>query len=427
MIMALEYPPKTGAGTCVLELIEGLARAGYEVAVISPSATNSATLQKPNVTAHLVAASDATNSKIKSTSTVQGILAMNEDLLAFGQNLIAGAERQPDVIHCHDWLTFPAARQLGRQFGIPVIGTAHYTSYPIDEWFGEKPEAELLEQEKSLFCDSNKLIVVSRSVGDLIQSAYGVPDRHIRVIYNGLDPAPFIKQRPDPGQLKKLRATIAAPHEKIILFAGRLTPQKGVPALFSSASQVIAQFPDVRYLLVGEPDTRDSAETIANLITQYPDIRDRIKMIGWIPRKQVALLYGIADLAVIPSIYETFGYTALEAMASRIPVVATNVGGLTEIIHHGQTGLLVPVDQHESGIHTVNIDRLAEAQLMLLRDAALAQRIAAAGQKHALDQFTVERMVQSTIEVYRQTISEFQLDSHQNGNRQPTIRTEYKR
>jgi glycosyltransferase involved in cell wall biosynthesis len=426
LIMTLEYPPKAGTGSCVLELIEGLAGAGYHVTVISPSAAGPATLRRSNTTAYLVAASETTSSKIKHSSTVQGILAMNEDLVAFGQTLITGFGWRPNVIHCHDWFTFPAARQLGRQFGIPVVGTAHYTSDPIDEWWGLKPEAELLEQERALFCDSDKLIVVSRSVGNLIQSVYGVPDHDIQIIYNGLDPAPFIKPIGSPEQIEKLRASIAAPHEKIILFAGRLTPQKGVPALFSSALRVIAEYPDVRYLLAGEPDSRDSADAFTRLRAQYPNIRDRIKLLGWVPRKQVAMLYGIADLVVIPSIYETFGYTALEAMASGTPVVATNVGGLAEIIRHGRTGLLTPVNGRDSGIHAVNVDKLAEAQLMLLKDEAFARRIAAAGQRHVLSDFTIERMVSSTIEVYRQVILEFQSGSDVIDGRRPVIQTERK-
>lgn len=405
IVMALEYPPKAGTGTCVFELVEGLDRSGYEVTVIAPSATSSATFRQSNVTTYLVAASEATNSAIKHSSTVRGILAMNEDLLAFGQGLMAGTERRPDVIHCHDWFTFPAARQLGSQFGIPVVGTAHYTSDPIDEWWGLKPEAELLEQEKSLFCDSDKLIVVSHSVRDLIQSSYGLADDRLRVVYNGLQAGPFIKHRSNPEQMKLLRASIAATHEKIILFAGRLTPQKGISSLFASAAQVVSEEPNVRYLLVGEPDSRASADAVTRLLQRYSNISDKLKLLGWVPRKQVALLYGIADIVVIPSIYETFGYTALEAMASGAAVVASDVGGLAEIIQHGRTGLLVPVHRDHSGRHRVDVDELTAAQLTLLNDAAFARELARAGQQHVLSEFTVERMVSSTVEVYLQAIT----------------------
>jgi glycosyltransferase involved in cell wall biosynthesis len=205
-----------------------------------------------------------------------------------------------------------------------------------------------------------------------------------------------------------LRQTVAPNQDKIILFAGRLTPQKGITALFKAAEIVIREYPHVRYLLVGEPDYPAAVDMLDSLKQKHRRVMEKTKLLGKLPREQVALLYQIADLAVVPSVYEPFGYAATEAMAAGVPIVATRVGGLAEIIEDARSGLLVPVFEQETGLHEVDVEALALAQLRVLRDEALAQRLSAAGQERVRTKFSLERMVSGTLTVYRQALAQHQ-------------------
>jgi len=249
---------------------------------------------------------------------------------------------------------------------------------------------------------------VSESMREIIQRTYRVADNRIRVIYNGMDPHPFINPTPKFEVIRRLRQAAAKSNEKIVLFAGRLNPHKGITALLDSASQVLAKYPNVRYLLAGEPDSREFAQKMQHMLNQHLGLRGKVILLGKIPRNQLAALYQIADLALVPSVYEPFGYASIEAMAAGVPVIASNVGGLAEIISHGRTGLLVTVHERVSEPHVVDVGELVAAQLTLLNDKRMAEQLGLAGRQHILDFFSREKMTQATVAVYRDAISHHQ-------------------
>jgi glycosyltransferase involved in cell wall biosynthesis len=405
LILSFEYPPRAGAGTHVFELATGLNEAGCSVAVLAPTAGAPVKTHDDSITEHLVQPSAETCAIAARGSRVQGVLAVNEDLIARGQSLIFDHRQRPDVIHCHDWYTFPAAQELRRRFGIPVVGTAHSTSDPIVIWWGETPDNEVVRQEKALYRTADALITVSHSLRDIIQAVHEVPCKRIHVIHNGLNVERFMRPRLDPQQINKLRSTIAAPDEKIVIFAGRLTSQKGISALLASASQVLAANLRVRYLILGEADSLDSSRMIKEWAERYAGAHNHIKLLGRVSRKQLAILYHLADLALVPSLYEPFGYAAIEAMAAGVPVIATGVGGLAEIIEDGKTGLLVKVHADANGPHRVDVEGLTTAQLDLLSNNVKAKELGRAGQQHVSSHFGLQRMINSTIQVYRQVIN----------------------
>jgi alpha-maltose-1-phosphate synthase len=356
------------------------------------------------VTIHHLAPSPATRAGAAGLSIVQSVLSFNDDLVAYGRSLLAEPGLPVALIHCHEWFMFPAARQLARIAGVPVVSTLHMLEEPIRRWWGETPTEECIQLEQALCDESDLLIAVSRSLRAIIQTTHDVPDSRIQVVYNGLDVAAFLPATWNAETLGGMRQMIAPAHAKIVLFAGRLHPQKGIAALFAAAAQVLVEQPDVRYLLAGEAHTRDAAHMIQELMQQHPILRKKAKLLGKLPRKQLALLYQIADVAVMPSIYEPFGFVAIEAMSAGRPVIATAVGGFAEIIQHDQTGLLVPVHAPVCGPHTVDLEHLISAQLRLLNDDALADRLGQAGQRRVLNQFSLETMAQATLQVYRQAI-----------------------
>jgi glycosyltransferase involved in cell wall biosynthesis len=261
-----------------------------------------------------------------------------------------------------------------------------------------------LECVRELCANATTIITVSRSLAKIIAETYAIPLEHICVVHNGMDIELF-QRTAKPARLTKLRQAIAPQGEQIILFAGRLVPQKGIHALFAAAERVVAEYPGVRYLIVGAPFTQEHETMLHELTQRYPNAERHMKRLGRVPRSQLAQLYQIADLALIPSIYEPFGYAAIEAMAAGVPVIASRVGGLAEIIDHGVTGWLVPVHTPPTGPHQVDVDELAAAQLHLLGDRPLAQRLARAAHTQVIERFTISKMAQATLQAYQHTLA----------------------
>jgi len=418
LILSMEYASEVsgGLGTHVFELAKGLAQAGCQVCVVACTPGTSRNLQELNLSVRLLAPSASSFANAARQSLAGSILAFTGDLIDKGREVIGNDGWVPDIIQCYSWLTFTAARQLGRMYGIPVLSVVQYVSEPIERWWGQTPDQEIARQEGLLFCNALTFITVSESMRKIIQNTYGAPDNRIHVIYNGMDPQPFINPTTKSDVIRQLRQTVAKSNEKIVIFAGRLHPHKGITALLNSASQVVAKYPHVRYLLAGEPDSREFAHEVRNLLDQHHDLRGKITLLGKVPRRQLAALYQVADLALVPSVYEPFGYAAIEAMAAGVPVIASNVGGLAEIISHEQTGLLVTVHESAIGPHRVDVGELTVAQLNLLNNETMSKQLGLAGRRRVLDCFNLEVMTQSTITVYRNTISRF-LEERRNAKR----------
>lgn len=414
MIITPDYLPEpwSGLGTHVSELATGIGEQGYQVNVVAYSPHKVSTYQHLNVTVHFVSSSEASTKPL----TTHWFHSMNESLISQSRYLIDECHWRPDVVHCHDWLSFPAAYVIGKLYNIPIVGTVHLLQAE-ERRLGEQPnidtemQAEITKQERALCTKTDGLITVSMFMKGPIHETYGVPKEKIHVVYNGIDPQVFSRQALPPEEFSSFRKTIAAPNEKIIIFVGRLDQRKGIFPLLASAIPVIEAHPNARYLLIGGPPMGNSIagfQKVLHARQQHPDLQKRTKMLGKIPRAQLSTLYQIADIAVVPSLYEPFGLAAVEAMAAGVPVVATDVGGLREIIQHGQTGLLVHVGGNAEGMPTIDVRQLAEAQSLLLTNTRMATQLGKAGQQDVTSRFSRKSMTLSTIKVYQQTISNFQ-------------------
>jgi glycosyltransferase involved in cell wall biosynthesis len=402
LLLSPEYTPELsgGVGTYVQELAHGLCSIGCEVVVIACSHHRPGLLRAPNKTVHLITPTACENTAVKHYSIVEGILGFNDSIVKHARNVLL--DWRPEVIHCQNWITFPAGYKLSHEFGVPLITSVQYISEPIERWWGQRPDPEIVKQEAILFRNAKCLITISSSMQSIIETTYGIPKDQIPVVHNGIDAGGFIRPRLTQEEAAKLRRTIVPLDEKIVLFCGRLNPQKGIAAFLDSARKVLAANRKVCFVIVGAPDSKDE-RSVQEKLAQDPVLRRHTKLLGKLPRKQLALLYQIADVAVVPSIYEPFGYAALEAMAAAVPVIASAAGGLTEIVQHDETGILVPVNRAE-GIHTVDVEKLALSQLILLGDVGLARRLGESGRQRAVTEFNVSKWALTMKDVYWQAI-----------------------
>jgi glycosyltransferase involved in cell wall biosynthesis len=163
---------------------------------------------------------------------------------------------------------------------------------------------------------------------------FKLPWEKVDIIPNAIDPSKY-RGSVDRGAVRARYGVRS--HEKLVLAVGRLVPQKGIEYLIQAVPSVAWRFPEAKFIIVGEGWYRDHLQYQAGTTGQAR----RIKFTGFIPDHELIALTKSADVLVVPSIYEPFGIVALEGMAAGAPVVASQVGGLAEIIEHDKTGVLV--------------------------------------------------------------------------------------
>ena len=202
-----------------------------------------------------------------------------------------------------------------------------------------------------------------------IADIFGVEEERVAVIPNGIDPDDLQPQ--DEEALRRLRAEFAAEDEKLVLLIGRLVYEKGFQLALEAMPGLIEAVPGTRFLVAG------SGTHELQLRTQAIDLglTDHGTFLGWIGDDVLHSLYRIADVCVVPSIYEPFGLVALEAMASGCPCIVADTGGLREIVPHGEVGLRFRARDSRS---------LGEMVERVLTDPALCERLVAEGSEHIL-------------------------------------------
>lgn len=405
LILTTEYPATVGGlGAHVQELATGLARAGHSVEVRVSTIAAGESRPEPNVTVTPVAPSYIPKI-LSGAEFLRQLESFNNDLFEHGKAQLDKGAPAPDVVHCHEGFLFQAARRLGELYGAPVVGTLHLLAEPCSRWFGMPTIPPLVAFERALCDGVHRLITVSQSMQGLIETVHPQARGRIRVVYNGLDVSLFQRKEALAAETEALRARLVEPGERVVIFGGRLIQQKGVTALLESSLRVAARVPKVKYLIAGTSFPMPEVPEITGFLEAHPEMKSRVKFLGKLPREQLAALYSLASLAVVPSLYEPFGYAAVEAMAAGVPVVASNAGGLAEIIQHEETGLLVPVHSREDERREVDVEQLTSAQVRLLEDEALARRLGEHGRRSVEGRFSQERMARETVEVYRETIA----------------------
>ena len=248
---------------------------------------------------------------------------------------------------------------------------------------------------------ADAVIAVSESTKADVLRLFDVDPARVQVIHNGIDLQEYTA-RQDQGLLKRHGIDPAQPY---VLFVGRITRQKGIIHLVRALPHLDPGFQVV--LCAGAPDTTEIEEEMKSAVEAAQQERPGVVWIGeMLPKSEIIALYSGAEVFVCPSIYEPFGIINLEAMACGTPVVASAVGGIPEVVVHGETGLLVPVEQmNVAPFEPVNADtfafHLAEAINELMRDEARRRSMGEKARRRVEENFSWEAIARKTAELYR--------------------------
>ena len=317
---------------------------------------------------------------------------------------MAAAGCDADLVHVHTWYTHLGGILLKQNYGIPLVLTVHSLE-PLRPWKREQLGGGYdfsCWVEKTAIEMADAVIAVSESTKADVLRLYNVDPARVHVIHNGIDPAEYTARR-DEGVLRRYGIDPALPY---ILFVGRITRQKGIMHLIRALQYLDPGFQVV--LCAGSPDTPEIAVEMKSAIEAAKSSRDGIVWIEkMVPKEHLIALYSQAALFVCPSIYEPFGIINLEAMACGLPVVASAVGGIPEVVVPGETGLLVPVAQmNEAPFEPIDAEKfardLAAAINKFMRHGALRTKMGAAARRRVEEKFSWAAIATRTAEVYRE-------------------------
>jgi len=286
----------------------------------------------------------------------------------FLSNLRCFSEREGiayDLLHSHYWLSAWAAEQLRAQIGIPHVATFHTLGLVKRRARPEEQEPELrIETEKKVITTADRIIAFSAEEKDSLIRLYRALPERVEVIPGGVDLKLF-----HPTDKEKARSELGLPScSKVLLFAGRIQPFKGIDILLRAVACLEHQ-DDLRLLIVGGDSESDGEVARLRKLAGELGIEEKVAFCGTVANEKMPLFYGAADICIVPSYNESFGLVALEALACGTPVVASRVGGLATIIKDGETGFLIGVRSHEA---------FARRLEQLLGDEELRRRMAEA-------------------------------------------------
>ncbi len=303
-----------------------------------------------------------------------------DDAIAVGALAAYLAEVRPEVVHNHMY----RAETVGTRAVMALAGIGHRRPYVVSTVHSSRIRStEDREHLRDLTPHMDQLIAVSRAIERKLVEEERV-QTPVRLIYNGVDLSRYDEQE----------ACCTLPEEygmelgsQIVGVVARLEPEKGHPTLLEAWPQVLRAVPDAYLLIVGEGSRRETLEA------QARDLRIAHRVVFTGRRDDVPAVTAALDVAVLPSYREAQGLSILEAMALSRPVVASNVGGIPEMITDGVTGLLVP--PHDA-------DALAAAIVRLLRDHPYADTLGRAGHDMVHDRFCIQLMVKAIEDIYEE-------------------------
>lgn len=344
LMFGWEFPPfnSGGLGTACFGLTKGLSNHNKDVIFVLPKAY-------PNMDADFVKLVSADvekgltkigiNSLIKGYMTNSDYKEFNRTVLksknpkhtkiygedlyeevyryAVNAKLIAENEKF-DVIHAHDWLTYEAGINAKKASGKPLVIHVHATEF---DRTGDNPNQYVYDIERRGMHEADSIIAVSQLTKDRIVEHYNVPAEKVSVVHNAVE---FNENRfnPETFQIKE--------NNKIVLFLGRITIQKGPDYFLYAAKKALEHDPNITFIIAGSGDM----ETFIIEKAAELGISDKVLFTGFLRGQEIDKAYQMADLYVMPSVSEPFGITPLEAMRNNTPVIISKQSGVSEVLTH---------------------------------------------------------------------------------------------
>lgn len=391
-LITKEYPPNIygGAGVHVAELVKVL-RQSIEVKVrcFGEPRDESDTFAYSHSSRF-----DTANAAIQTMATDLSMVADIADT---------------DLVHSHTWYANFAGQVAAKLHSIPHLITAHSLE-PLRPWKEQQLGGGYQLSswiERSAYESATGIIAVSAGMrSDILRAYPQIDPEKVSVVHNGIDLQAFQAVT----DFDSVRALGVDPDQRSVLFVGRITQQKGLPYLLKAARELPG---DVQLVLAaGAPDTPKILQEVTELVSELRKVRDNVIWIQQhLSRADLIALLSSATVFACPSIYEPLGIVNLEAMACATAVVATATGGIPEVVVHGETGLLVPIEQLADGSGTPIDEQRFVADFAAALNDMLANpsllNFGQAGRNRVEKLFSWNSIAAQTLSVYRGAIDSF--------------------
>jgi D-inositol-3-phosphate glycosyltransferase len=378
-----------GMNVYIRELARELGRSGVEIDIFTRRIDcDTPTIQYPAYGVRLI-------SLPAGPATLLPPSELHPYVAEFSCRLSRFAEREQrsyELIHSHYWLSAAAALPLARAWNVPHVTMFHTVERLKSQQYGAPASNSLasqtrIETERRIAATVERISVSTEHEGEQLRRLYGLAPNRFQVIPCGVDLDAFTPGTPAEREMARQR--LASDGRPMLLFVGRLDAIKDLDLLLASVAWMRTDA--VLHIVGGDPDGDPELDRLRALAGDL-GIAERVRFPGAVAQRDLPGYYRAADALVVTSRYESFGLAAVEALASGLPVVAAQVGGLPSIITHGENGLLVRWRCPEA---------FAEQLDLLLEDTALRARLSATA-RPSVERFSWERIGDEVRRLYQE-------------------------
>ena len=306
------------------------------------------------------------------------------DLIAFTKLYLIFRREKFSIVHTHTAKAGVLGRIAAHLAGVPcIIHQPH--GHNFYGYFGACGSKMAIILEKFLATLTDRIIVLTEIEKKDFLRLKVCCFKKISVVGNGIELNKYCWENIDKSAIKK--SLDISPEDEVIGFIGRLEPIKGIEYFIDAARIVAEEIPKVKFLIIGEGTLRSKLELRVSKL----GLAKKFIFTGW--KKDISRVLAILDLCVLPSLNESWGLILLQAQSAGVPIVATTVGGIPEVVLNGKTGILVPPKDPQ---------KFAEAVIYLLKDNPKRLAMAKAAREWVKARFSIQRMLEKIHGIYNE-------------------------